>query len=153
MTEEYILKEVNADHDDLNLLFTELDQELLTLYPMSSLHPVDITKAIEQKQIYLIAYARHQAAGCGGIKEYDKNTGELKRIYVRKEYRGQGIAHRICNQLEQKAVQRNYKQLVLETGTKQPESIGLYRKMGYHEIPKFGEYVNDPFSVCFRKIF
>jgi GNAT superfamily N-acetyltransferase len=150
--ENFIIKEVNANHKDLDMLFSELDNELLNLYPVSSLHPVDISKVNEEDQIFLVAYATNKAAGCGGMKEYDKNTGELKRIYVRKEFRGKGIARGICEKLEKIASRREYKQIILETGTKQPESMALYRKLGYHEIPKFGEYVNDPFSVCFKKM-
>ena len=39
----------------------------------------------------------------------------------------------------------------LETGTLQPEAIALYQKAGYRRIERYGEYTNDPMSVCFEK--
>ena len=42
--------------------------------------------------------------------------------------------------------------MVLETGTKQPEAIGLYTAAGYAEVPKFGYYANEPSAVHLGKI-
>ena len=53
--------------------------------------------------------------------------------------------------LESAAREHGYLTLRLETGTRQPEAIGLYRSAGYGEIPCFGEYADDQFSVCFEK--
>jgi ribosomal protein S18 acetylase RimI-like enzyme len=53
--------------------------------------------------------------------------------------------------LEEQASQQGYQILRLETGANQPEAVNLYRKLGYHNIPKFGEYINDPYSVCMEK--
>ena len=53
--------------------------------------------------------------------------------------------------LESAARACGYSTLRLETGTRQPEAIGLYRSAGYAEIPCFGEYAGDVFSVCFEK--
>lgn len=39
----------------------------------------------------------------------------------------------------------------LETGHEQPEAIELYRAAGYRDIPRYGEYENDPHSVCMEK--
>ena len=49
------------------------------------------------------------------------------------------------------AVLRGFSKVRLETGQRQPEAIGLYESSGYAIIPAFGEYVGDPFSVCFEK--
>ena len=53
--------------------------------------------------------------------------------------------------LESAAREHGYSTLRLETGTRQPEAIGLYRSAGYGEIPCFGAYADDQFSVCFEK--
>jgi putative acetyltransferase len=53
--------------------------------------------------------------------------------------------------LEKEAVTMGFKRLRLETGGEQPEALGLYRKFGYYDIPKFGEYVDDPRSICMEK--
>jgi ribosomal protein S18 acetylase RimI-like enzyme len=60
-------------------------------------------------------------------------------------------ARHILAALESIARERGYTTLRLQTGTRQPEAISLYRSAGYVEIPCFGEYAGDRFSVCFEK--
>jgi ribosomal protein S18 acetylase RimI-like enzyme len=72
-------------------------------------------------------------------------------MFVLPEFRGRGIARHILMALESTAQERGYSTLRLETGTRQPEVIGLYKSAGYGEIPCFGEYAGDLFSVCFEK--
>ncbi len=40
---------------------------------------------------------------------------------------------------------------ILETGTRQPEAIGLYLSSGYLRVPKFGFYCHAPLSRCYGK--
>jgi ribosomal protein S18 acetylase RimI-like enzyme len=72
-------------------------------------------------------------------------------MFVLPEFRGRGIARRILEALESKARDLRYASVCLETGIGQPEAIGLYKSAGYREIAGFGEYVGNPFSVCFEK--
>jgi hypothetical protein len=55
-------------------------------------------------------------------------------------------------ELERRAVAADRRRLVLETGIRQPEAIGLYRSSGYSEIPRFGVYRCDARSRCFGKL-
>jgi hypothetical protein len=54
--------------------------------------------------------------------------------------------------LESAAIELGYARLRLETGDRQPESIGLYESSDYYPIPRYGEYSADPHSRCFEKI-
>jgi ribosomal protein S18 acetylase RimI-like enzyme len=78
-------------------------------------------------------------------------VGEVKRMYVAPAFRGRGIARALLRALEAAAGRLGVAVLRLETGTRQPEAIGLYEAAGYARIPAFGEYVGDPLSVCFEK--
>lgn len=89
--------------------------------------------------------------GCGCFRPYDENTVEIKRMYVKPEYRGKGIARELLARLESRAAQMGYQVAVLETGLGQPEAIRLYEKCGYQRIPGYGPYSELPDSVCFRK--
>jgi hypothetical protein len=62
-----------------------------------------------------------------------------------------GMASRIMALLEAKSLQNGFTTLRLETGTKQPEAMALYEFLGYRRIPTFGEYVSDPYSICYEK--
>ncbi len=53
--------------------------------------------------------------------------------------------------LEQMALKFGYLTLRLETGARQPEAIALYESHGFHRIPPYGPYVDDPLNICFEK--
>jgi GNAT superfamily N-acetyltransferase len=76
---------------------------------------------------------------------------ELKRMYVVDRARGRGFARRLLAELERTAAAAGARRMVLETGTRQPEAIGLYRSAGYHPIPGFGVYRCAPGSRYFGK--
>lgn len=100
---------------------------------------------------YLVVAADGRAVACGGIQRLDDGTGELKRMYVRPAYRGRGIARQLLVALEELAFQQGHSVVCLETGSYLPAAIGLYTSCGYEPIPVYGEYVGNPYSVCFAK--
>ncbi|MEU4713759.1 GNAT family N-acetyltransferase [Micromonospora purpureochromogenes] len=100
---------------------------------------------------YLAVVVDGRAVACGGVQSLDAATGELKRMYVRPAYRGRGIARQLLTALEELAFQRGHSVVCLETGVYLPAAIGLYTSCGYEPIPVYGEYVDNPYSVCFAK--
>ena len=99
----------------------------------------------------IVCYIDNKPIGCGAFKEFDQKKVEIKRMFVRPEYRGQGIGLKILNELELWASELNYPECILETGKKQPEAIRLYQKAGYTMIKNYGHYENDENSVCMAK--
>lgn len=99
----------------------------------------------------MIALRDDTPAGCGCFKPYDGHTVEIKRIYVRPEHRGQGIAGKMMRLLEEWAVERGNTRAVLETGKNQTEAIRLYQKAGYSRMENYGPYAGNDHSVCFSK--
>ena len=96
-----------------------------------------------------------EVVGCGSLREAPERgpgVGELKRMYVVPAHRGRGLSRRILLALEEIAIDRGLRRLVLETGVRQPEAIGLYRSAGYEQIPNYGVYADEPNSVCFGKV-
>ncbi|SCE85466.1 Acetyltransferase (GNAT) family protein [Micromonospora viridifaciens] len=100
---------------------------------------------------YLVAVAAGRAVACGGLQALDADTGELKRMYVRPAYRGRGIARQLLAALEELAHRQGHRTVCLETGAYLPAALALYRSCGYQPIPVYGEYVGNPYSVCFAK--
>jgi GNAT superfamily N-acetyltransferase len=72
-------------------------------------------------------------------------------MYTLPESRGKGIASKVLTELETWAAELSYEKCILETGKKQPEAIGLYKKNGYKIIPNYGQYAEVENSVCFEK--
>lgn len=96
-------------------------------------------------------YHEGEPVGCGALRPLDSEMTEVKRMYVRREFRGRGYARKLLEFLEKTAQTSGYRVIRLETGTEQPESIGLYVSSGYLQIPAYGEYVGNPFSLCYEK--
>jgi putative acetyltransferase len=106
---------------------------------------------IDKIKNVIVAYYNGLAVGCGAVKSYTNETGEIKRMFVLPEYRGRKIASQILSELEKWANELEFKQVILETGKAQPEAIGLYTKSGYQIIPNYGQYENVESSVCMQK--
>jgi GNAT superfamily N-acetyltransferase len=100
---------------------------------------------------YLVATLDGEVVGCGALQALDDETVEIKRMYVRPEHRGRGVARRVLAALEEAAAADGCAVLRLETGDYLPEALRLYASAGYAEIPRYGPYVVNPFSVCFEK--
>jgi GNAT superfamily N-acetyltransferase len=100
---------------------------------------------------YLVAVLDRRAVGCGAWQRLAPGVAELKRMYVRPAYRGRGVARHLVVALEEEALAAGHRTLRLETGSYLPAAISLYRSCGYLPIPVYGEYVGNPFSVCFEK--
>ncbi|HWR24184.1 MAG TPA: GNAT family N-acetyltransferase [Feifaniaceae bacterium] len=89
--------------------------------------------------------------GCASFKEYEEGVAEVKRVFVREEYRGRGLSWRLMEAVEGKAREKGYVSLILETGRPLISAIALYTRMGYRIIPNYGPYVCMGESVCMRK--
>ena len=99
----------------------------------------------------IVCYLDDRPIGCGAFKEFERDKVEIKRMFVKPEYRGKGIGIKILRELELWAWELGYSACVLETGKKQPEAIRLYEKAGYIRIKNYGQYENVANSVCMMR--
>ena len=72
-------------------------------------------------------------------------------MYVRPEFRRQGIGRLILQAIEAEARLLDVSRIMLQTGVKQPGAIAMYAKAGFSEIPVFPPYQDAPGSVCMAK--
>ncbi len=138
---------------DVRALIEELDAYLGALYPPESNH-LDAPGELQGEHVtFLCARLDGEPAACGALKLLPgaEPSGELKRLYVRPRHRGRGLAKRLLAALERRSRERGVALLRLETGVQQPESLGLYRAMGYRERGPFGDHGADPQSVFMEK--
>jgi GNAT superfamily N-acetyltransferase len=101
--------------------------------------------------VFLVVRDEGRAIGCGGVCRYDETRAELKRMYVVPEARGRGLGRELLVALEAEARRLGYAGIVLETGDRQPEALGLYESAGYERIPCYGVYAARALSMCFEK--
>jgi putative acetyltransferase len=146
-----IIKAERPDSLDASQLIAELEDTLIPLYPQESRHGYSIEKLIQEEVPFFVLHVDSIAAACGGVKLFGREYGEIKRMFVRPQFRGLGFGKLILNYLAEFSLGRGVRLLRLETGIFQPEAIGLYKRMGFHHIPPFGEYREDPLSLFFEK--
>ena len=134
-------------------LIRAADEFYLGLYPAESTH---LSSHDDLKQSNMLFVGGRidgvlAVSGAAKIMQDDGEYAEIKRVYVRDEFRGRGLSVKIMHHLETALRERGINVFRLETGVKQPEALGLYRKLGYLDRDPFGAYKPDPFSVFMEK--
>ncbi|MBD5548380.1 MAG: GNAT family N-acetyltransferase [Lachnospiraceae bacterium] len=99
----------------------------------------------------VVAYENDVPVGSASFKKYDDECAEVKRVFVKKEYRGRGISNILMKMLEERAREKGFKYFILESGEPLVSAMALYRKSGYKVIPNYGQYVDMEESVCMKK--
>ncbi len=99
----------------------------------------------------ILARDGDQVVGCGAFKSYEGEVAEIKRMFVRADQRGRGVAQRMLAELEQWALDSGFKRCILETGVLQKAAIRLYTRAGYTKIPNYAQYAGLATSVCLEK--
>ncbi|HEY8560703.1 MAG TPA: GNAT family N-acetyltransferase [Pyrinomonadaceae bacterium] len=140
----------DSDNPDFQTLVRLLDADLAVRHGDLHGYYAQFNKIDALKNV-VVAYLDETAVGCGAFKKFDEESVEIKRMYVRPENRGGGIAVEILRELERWAAESGFSFAVLETGKKQPEAIRLYEKSGYESIPNYGQYEGLENSVCMKK--
>jgi putative acetyltransferase len=145
------IKKALATSDEVKLLSDELYKELELMYGKGVIE--DFVEENKEMLAFYVAYDdKGNAAACGALKHFNDTTAEIKRMYVKTDYRGRGLSKLILTQLEEYAKELKYNRLVLETGLKQPEAMSLYSKYGYKPLKCYGRHADDPDSRCFEKV-
>jgi putative acetyltransferase len=148
---EIKIRKVASKSKDLRNLIEELDSYLSPLYPENSIHKVNLDTAEKDNVIFILAYKDLKAIGCVALRPLNDSECEMKRMYVIEKERGKGYSNILCTEIENIARKKGFRRILIETGYEQPVAIGLYKKHGYKRISRFGEYIDDPLSVCFAK--
>ena len=99
--------------------------------------------------VLLIARDAETMAGCVALRRVDAGTGEMKRMFVREQYRGSGLGRRLALEVIEEARKRSYRRMVLDTLPKLATAIALYRALGFRET---GPYLASPTpgALCFE---
>ncbi len=146
----FTVKRTNSNDKDFGILVHELDKDLWSRYGEMQLEYRQYN-VIENLPTVVVVYTDNKPVGCGCFKHFEPLTVELKRMYVDPTHRGKGIGTAIINELEKWAKELGHHSMVLETAGGQPEAIHLYRKSGFTDIPRYGQYADKTQSICMKK--
>ncbi len=116
-----------ADWLGVSLCFQSFEQELAALPGRY---------ALPGGRLYL-AMEDNKAAGCVALRPLDGGTAEMKRLYVRPEYRSRGLGEALTQRIIQDAVAIGYRRIVLDTLVTMQPAIRLYKKLGFDVIEPY----------------
>jgi ribosomal protein S18 acetylase RimI-like enzyme len=108
---------------NVDLSFQDFDLELVTL-------------PYEYDPI-LIAWSDDAAAGCVALRPIDAKTCEMKRLYVRPEFRGNAIGPALAREIIAEAKKRGYARMRLDTLPSMQNAIALYESLGFKDIAPY----------------
>jgi putative acetyltransferase len=134
-----IVEPVQIATDEVRALIEELDQTLAREYLPEQQHGLRLDTIFQPHVRFFVARLDGRAVGCGGVALFE-SFGEVKRMYVRGDARGRGIARALLSRIESEARKSGLDLLRLETGDRQFDAIRLYERAGFQRCEVFGDY-------------
>ena len=130
-----IVLEPGYDHrEELGALFAEYTQMLLEKKP-------DFGGYLEQQgydtELDHLRDKYGQAAGCMALRRINDKEAELKRLYVRPQFRHLGVAQKLVDQILADARQMGYEAVLLDTFPFLESAIRLYQRHGFYQVPSY----------------
>ena len=97
-----------------------------------------------------IAYFDNQVAGCIALRQISETYCEMKRLYVRPEFRGKQIGKTLVEAIINDAKELGYQSMLLDTIPALKTAIDLYEKMGFYRVPPYNDSPVD--KTVFMKL-
>ena len=85
----------------------------------------------------LVAHWNSEPAGCVAMHPMERKSCEMKRLFVRAQYRGHAIGRALAERIIAEARSRGYERMRLDTLPTMTEAIPLYQSLGFVEIPPY----------------
>ena len=122
--------ELFSEHDDFMIEFLGEDSHYYTRYTEN-----------ENIENVWVAFVDNIPAGCIAYRKKADGVGEVKRLFLRKEYRGRGLSKELLKQVENHAGKQCCTTLFLDTRITLEPAVSLYRSYGFEIIFRQGLYV------------
>lgn len=81
----------------------------------------------------LLGFVNDCVAGCVALKKLDDNTGEIKRLYVKPEYRNRNLGKILCTSIIKEAETKGFHCIKIETSSTMTKAIAMYKSFGFYE--------------------
>jgi ribosomal protein S18 acetylase RimI-like enzyme len=148
---QLLLARRDYDHPEARALLQALHAEQLTRHGFAD-DPHDTNPSdFRPPGLFVVGYLKDRPVACGGCRRWDRFTFEIKRMYVAPDHRGRGFGRSILQRLEEHARGAGARRIILETGARNAEALGLYADAGYHSIPTYAEARDPEVNRAFGK--
>ncbi|MGB3069174.1 MAG: GNAT family N-acetyltransferase [Ottowia sp.] len=108
----------------------------------------------EPRGTLLLAMVDGEAAGCCALRPLDDvdygNAAEMKRLYVRRAFRGFGLGRQLAEAILEAAQRLGYASVLLDTLSDMEAARALYEELGFAEIPPY--YHNPVVGAHYLKV-
>ncbi|MDP9591701.1 GNAT family N-acetyltransferase [Shinella sumterensis] len=137
--------------DEVRTLIAELNTVLLALSPPEACYNLTVEEMADPTVTVWIARDGDAAIGCGALKRHSDTVGEVKRMFTRPAWQGQGVGRSVLDKILETAEREELKTLVLETGDQHPAAWAIYEKAGFTRCGPVLDYPDSPYSVFYQK--
>jgi putative acetyltransferase len=124
-------------------------QSLAAISPPESMHALDLNALRKPDITFWSVWEGQELAGCGALKELDRQHAEIKSMRTASAHLRKGVASALLEHMISEARLRRYRRLSLETGAQDnfEPARRLYAKFGFKNCRPFANYIEDPNSV------
>jgi GNAT superfamily N-acetyltransferase len=145
---QYTLSRTRFDSPVSQMLCAEIQEEYVRRYGGGDETELGDDDFTPPNGDFFVAYGEDgEPLGCGGWRAHGDDDAEMKRVYVREGARRRGLARLLVATVEASAAEAGRKRVILETGPRQPEAIGMYEALGYVPVAPFGFYACTEGSI------
>ena len=134
-----IVSTKSADKEIL-ALFSEHDDYMIDFLGDDKRHYTRYSENENLENIWVI-YSESFPIGCIAYRNKAEGVGEVKRLYIREEYRGKGISKELLRTVERYAKEQGCKTLFLDTRVTLEPAVSIYRSLGFKTVFQQGLYI------------
>ena len=142
-------KKTGVDSPDAQILLKELNDSLIAILGHNGMAHVCFDDFSQGKGFFLVGYREDVPVCCAGIRGIDERTGEVKRVFARRNHIGYGAE--LMRALEENAQEAGFDRLVLECREGNDHAIEFYKKNGYVPCDRYPPYEEETDAVCLEK--
>jgi len=136
---------------DMAAMIAELNTLLLTLSPPEACYHMTADEMGGDATTVFTARLDDHLAACGALHRHGDGIAEVKRMYTRPAFAGNGLGGKILDRIIALAEREGFRKLVLETGDKHPAAWRLYERAGFSRCGPVLDYPDSPYSIFYSR--
>ena len=144
---DFAVSDVNGQN--AQTLFEELNETLVETLRHNRMTHVCMDDFSRDGGFFLVGSDEGVPVCCAGVRLLSGRTGEVKRVFARRNHKGYGAA--LMAAVEARAAAMGYRRLVLECREGNAAAIEFYRRIGYSVCEKYPPYGDEKDAVCMEK--